>query len=67
MLAIQSVRCARCGSKIDVLPSTLRIQCRFCGSRYDVTRDASGQPVAVPVSTKATSYPPRDTEEKRAS
>ena len=47
MAGVQSIQCPKCGSPLEVTPSTSQARCSYCGSMLRVSRDASGQPLAV--------------------
>jgi len=47
MAEIQSIQCPKCGSPLEITPSTTRARCSYCGSVLRVSRDALGQSFAV--------------------
>ena len=47
MAEVQSIQCPKCGSPLEVTPSTTQARCSYCGSVLHVSRDTSGQLLAV--------------------
>lgn len=44
---MQALQCPKCGGTLGFAPQATRAVCGYCGGSVRISRDASGQPVAV--------------------
>lgn len=44
---MQAMQCPKCGGALGFAPQATRAVCGYCGGSVRISRDASGQPVAV--------------------
>lgn len=47
MTDIWAVQCPKCGSPLEVTPSTTQARCSFCGAALQLSRGSSGHPLAT--------------------